>query len=88
MRKSPQRRIYYDFLLGQLLTTWSDDTEVAQWAARSCSRRQPYTDNDARDGRSNRLAVSPPLYKARHDWELIGWVIAQCKSVQPLPGLH
>ena len=32
---------------------------VAQWAARSCSQPQPATDNDARDGRSNQLAVAP-----------------------------
>ena len=34
-------------------------TDVAQWAAPSCSRPQPATDNSIRDGRSNWLAVTP-----------------------------
>ena len=40
-------------LWGQLSTTYSNVTEVAQWAAPSCSRPQAATDNGVRDGRSN-----------------------------------
>ena len=38
---------------GQLSTTCSNVTQAAQWAASSCSRPQPATDNGVRDGRSN-----------------------------------
>ena len=37
----------------QLSTTCSNFTEVAQWAAPSCSQPQPATNNGVRDGRSN-----------------------------------
>ena len=37
----------------QLSTTYGNVTEVAQWAARSCSRPQLATDNGVRDGRFN-----------------------------------
>ena len=38
---------------GHLLTNCSNDTEVAQLGAPSCSRPQPATDKRVRDGRSN-----------------------------------
>ena len=39
--------------LGRLSNTSSYITEAARWAAPSCSRLQPATDNGVRDGRSN-----------------------------------
>ena len=44
---------------GQLSTTCSNATELAQLGAPSCNLPQPATDNGARDGRSNWLAVTP-----------------------------
>ena len=40
--RSPRRKIYYHNLLGQLLTTWYNVTEVAQWAALSCTTTASY----------------------------------------------
>ena len=41
--------------------TCSNATEVAQWAAPSCSLPHSATDNGIIDGRSNWLAVTPPF---------------------------
>ena len=49
---------------GQLSTSCSNATEVAQWGIPSCSRPQPATGNDVWDGRSNWLAVTPTLHRA------------------------
>ena len=62
--RSHQWRIYYHSLWGQLSTTCSNATEVAQWAAPSSSQSQRATDNGVRDGRSNWLSVIPTLYRA------------------------
>ena len=53
VRSLPQGRSYFHCLWGQLSTTCSNVTEVAQWATHSCSRPQPATDNGVRDGRFN-----------------------------------
>ena len=49
---------------GQLSTTCSNFTEVAQWGAPSCSQPQPATDNGVRDGRSNWLLAPPTIHRA------------------------
>ena len=53
--RTPQWRINYHSLWGQLSTAFSNATEVAQWAAPRCSGAgpQPAADNGVRDGRSN-----------------------------------
>ena len=51
-RKPPNGESTATNLLGQLSTTCSNVTQVAQWAASSCSRPQPATDNGVRHGRS------------------------------------
>ena len=48
---------------GQLSTTCSNATEVAQWAVPSFNRLQSATDNGVRDGWSNWLTVTPTLYR-------------------------
>ena len=45
---------------GQLSTTCSNATEVAQWAAPSCSRLQPATDNPARSN----YPLTPTIQRA------------------------
>ena len=52
-QEPPNGKSTTTILWGQLSTTCSNVTEVAQWAAPSCSRPQPATDNGVRDGRSN-----------------------------------
>ena len=49
---------------GQLSTTCSNATEVTQWGAPCCSRTQAATDNGVRDGRFNRLAITPTVHRA------------------------
>ena len=56
MSRSPAEN--YHCLLGELSTTSSNATEVAQWATLSCHRPQPALDNGVRDGIFNRLAVT------------------------------
>ena len=45
-------------------TTCDNATEVAQLAAKSCSRPNPATGNGVREARSNRLVVIPTIYMA------------------------
>ena len=47
MARRPQRRIYKHGLWGQdiVSTTYSNATELVQWATHSCSRPQPATEN-------------------------------------------
>ena len=52
-REPPNGESTTTILCGQLSTTCSNVTQVAQWAASSCSRPQPAMDNDVRDCRSN-----------------------------------
>ena len=59
---SPQWRIYYHCSWRQLSNTCSNATEVAQWAAPSCSWPKPATGNGVRDGRSNWPLVTHTLY--------------------------
>ena len=62
MARSPQLRIFYNSLWGQLSSACSNATEVALLAAPSFSRPQLATDNGVKDGRYNWLAVtSHPL---------------------------
>ena len=53
-----QWKIYYYSLGGQLSTTCTNATEVAQWVAPSCSRQHPATDNDSET--VNRIQWSSP----------------------------
>ena len=50
---APHWRIYFHCSWGQLSTTCSDATEVAQWAAPNCSRPQSASDHGVRDSSSN-----------------------------------
>ena len=45
----PVDNLYYHFSFGQLSTTCSNASEVAEWVAPSCSGPQPATDNGERD---------------------------------------
>ena len=54
---APHWRIYH-CSFGQLSTTCSNATEIAQWAAPSYSRPQPAIVNDVRDARSNCMVVT------------------------------
>ena len=58
MARIPQMRIYNHFLSGQVLTTCSNATELAQWTTHSFSRPQPDKDNGVRDDISNWLDVT------------------------------
>ena len=67
---------------GQLLTTCSNASEVAQWSAFSFSRTQPADDNGVRDGKSDWQAVIPPtLYRAtlhEHHLHMQMWLQINC----------
>ena len=53
--------------------------EVAQWGTPSCSRPQPATDNDIRDGRSNWLVALPTLMGST-PWAPRAYIINRCTS--------
>ena len=55
----PVENLYYHCSWSQLSTTFSNAAWLVQWAAPSCSRPQPTTDNGVRVGRSNWLTVTP-----------------------------
>ena len=81
MARSPPEKNYH-WLWGKLSTTFSNVTDVAQWATPSYSQPQPATDNGVRDGRSNWLTVTI-IPMGSTPWA----PRAQYKSVQPLPGI-
>ena len=64
MSRSPLEEKLLLLLVGKILTSFSNATEVAQWATPSCSRPQRASDNGVRDGRSNLLVVTPTTCKS------------------------
>ena len=57
---------------GQLSTTCSNFTEVAQWRASKCSRPELALDNGIQDGRSNRLVEPATLHTAvPHEFHIL-----------------
>ena len=84
MARASQWRIYYHRTWGQLSTTCSNTTKLAQWGTPSCSCPQPATDNGVRDCKFNLLAVTPyPTHRS------IPWVprIARWKCGQQIARL-
>ena len=54
---------------GQLSTTCSKNTEVAQWGTPSCNRPQPARDDGVSDGRSYLLTVTPHPIQGSTTWD-------------------
>ena len=79
-RSLPWWIICYYRMWGQLSTTSSNATEVAQWGALSYSRPLPATDNGVRDGRSNWMAVTPHPTEGSTPWAP--------RHLLPQPPLH
>ena len=59
MGRSIRQETLLPLLWGQLSSTFSNATEVAEWETPSCSRLQQASDNGTSDGRSNLQAVLP-----------------------------
>ena len=55
-------------------------TEVAQWGTPSLSQPQPATNKGARDGRSNWLVASPPLWAVPPELHVLHGVNTAYKS--------
>ena len=81
-REPPSGESTSIILWGQLSTTCSNVTEVAQWAAPSCSWPQPATDNGVRDVRSDFLAVT--LHLSQGSTLSVPLTHSTYKSMQPL----